>query len=124
MVWSQLAEIQTPPIITSDFLCLRLVGDRSINEKDFGRIQIDRVTEMQKWAENIKDVQEAERIKLAIVAANNHYAGFGPRTVNIFRNMLGLPQAEWKDVKEEEKETHDSKQRTLSEFLNWKDWKH
>jgi hypothetical protein len=28
-------------------------GDRSIHEKDFGRIQIDRVLEMQKWADNI-----------------------------------------------------------------------
>ena len=54
MVWSQLAEIQTPPIATTDFLYLRFIGDRSIQEKDFGRIQIDRVLEMQKWAENIK----------------------------------------------------------------------
>jgi len=33
-------------------------------------------------------------IKLAIVAANNHYAGFGP--VNIFRNMIG-PEAKWEE---------------------------
>jgi hypothetical protein len=46
---------------------------------------------MQKWAESIKNVQD-ERIKLAIVTANNHYVGFGPGTVNIFRNMLGLPR--------------------------------
>jgi hypothetical protein len=26
---------------------------------------------------------EDERVKLAIVAANNHYAGFGPGTVNV-----------------------------------------
>jgi hypothetical protein len=33
--------------------------------------------------------------------------------------MLGLPQAEWKEVKEEEKQqSTGSKQRTLSEFLN------
>jgi hypothetical protein len=47
---------------------------------------------MQKWADNIKAVQD-ERIKLAIVTANNHYAGFGPGTANVFRNMLGLPEA-------------------------------
>ena len=76
MVWSQLAELQTPPILTTDFLYLRLIGDRSIEQKDFGRIQIDRVLEMQKWADNIKAVQD-ERIKLTIVTANNHYAGFG-----------------------------------------------
>ncbi|MGC1932129.1 MAG: DUF72 domain-containing protein [Candidatus Nitrosopolaris sp.] len=82
------AEIQTPPIVTTDFLYLRFIGDSKQQEKDFGRIQIDRVLEMQKWAENIKAVQD-ESIRLAIIAANNHYAGFGPGTVNIFRNMLG-----------------------------------
>ncbi len=48
MVWSQLAELQTPPILTTDFLYLRLISDRSIEVKDFGRIQIDRVLEIQK----------------------------------------------------------------------------
>jgi len=48
---------------------------QKLQEKDFGRIQIDRVLEMQKWADNIKTVED-ERIKLAIIAANNHYAGF------------------------------------------------
>jgi hypothetical protein len=43
---------------------------------------------MKRWAENIKTVEE-ELIKLAIIAANNHYAGFGPGTANIFRNILG-----------------------------------
>ena len=60
LVWIQLAELQTPPILTTDFLYVRLIGDRSIEEKDFGRIPIDRVLEMQKWADNIKAV---ERIK-------------------------------------------------------------
>src|SRR5713101_7777218 len=85
LVWSQLAELQTPPVLTTDFIYLRFIGDRSIQEKDFGRIQIDRVLEMQKWAEKIKAVPD-ERIRLAIVTANNHYAGFGPGTANIFRN--------------------------------------
>jgi uncharacterized protein YecE (DUF72 family) len=124
MVWSQLAEIQTPPVLTSDFLYLRLIGDRSIQEEDFGRIQIDRVTEMQKWAENLTNVQEDKQIKLAIVAANNHYAGFGPGTVNVFRNMLGLSEAKWQDWEEgldqeqQQYPSHDSKQRTLSDFLS------
>jgi len=56
---------------------------------------------MQKWADNIKTIDD-ERVWLAIATANNHYAGFGPATVNIFRNMLGLPQADWKEVKEED----------------------
>ena len=85
---------------------LRLIGDRTIHEKDFGRIQIDRVLEMEKWAENIKNVQENEHIKLAIVAANNHYARFGPGSVNIFRNMLGLTEAKWQEKDEEQEQEH------------------
>ena len=46
MVWSQMDRLQTPPIVTSDFVYLRLIGDRSISEKDFGRIQRDRVEEI------------------------------------------------------------------------------
>jgi hypothetical protein len=30
---------ETPPVVTTDFLYVRFIGDRSIQEKDFGRIQ-------------------------------------------------------------------------------------
>jgi uncharacterized protein YecE (DUF72 family) len=132
LVWSQLDEIKTPPVVTTDFLYLRLIGDRSIQEKDFGRVQIDRIAEMRKWARNIKKVEEEEeeQVKLAIVAANNHYAGFGPGTVNIFRGMLGLSEASWEEKKievelnKEEEQQHKSrpqlrtKQLTLTDFFN------
>ncbi len=42
-----------------------------------------------------------ERIRLAIIAANNHYPGFGPGTANIFRNMLELLGAKWEDTGEQ-----------------------
>ena len=101
---------------------MRFIGDRSIQEKDFGRIQIDRIAEMQKWADNVKNAQEGGLVRQAIIAANNHYAGFGPGTVNIFRNMLGLSEARWEEKEEDEKQRlqyqeRDSEQRTLSEFL-------
>jgi len=43
------------------------------------------------------NVQE-KRMTLAIVAGNNHYAGFGPGTVNIFRNMIELPEDKWEET--------------------------
>ena len=54
------------------------------------------------------------------MTANNHYAGFGPGTANIFRNMLGLPEAKWEDKGGEQQATHDLdvKQSTLSDFLD------
>jgi uncharacterized protein YecE (DUF72 family) len=57
LVWNQLADIRTPPIVTSDFVYVRLIGDRSIQERDFGRIQIDRIKEMKKVARNFKNLK-------------------------------------------------------------------
>jgi uncharacterized protein YecE (DUF72 family) len=101
LVWSQLSGIRTPPIITSDFIYIRFIGDRSIQEKDFGQIQLDRIKEMQKVVRNLKrETNQANLtdIKLAIVAANNHYTGFGPGTVNIFRQLLGMKEIRWGDA--------------------------
>jgi len=112
MVWSQLANIRTPPIVTTDFLYIRFIGDRSIQERDFGSIQRDRISEMRKWARNLKAVPKQEtgaeeegeaimgrgrknNINLAIVAVNNHYAGFVPGTANLFSRVVGLRQARW-----------------------------
>jgi hypothetical protein len=100
LVWSQLADIRTPPIVNSDFIYVRLIGDRSIQEKDFGRIQIDRIKEMKKVTRNFKDGTDRGNmsgVKFSIVIANNHYAGFGPGTVNIFRQLIGLEEVKWGD---------------------------
>jgi hypothetical protein len=70
---------------------LRLIGDRSINERDFGKIKKDRTNEMQLWTNIIRDIQKNEKdVKNAIVAANNHYAGFGPMTAKLFIEMMDL----------------------------------
>ncbi len=96
LVWNQLDKIQSPPIVTTDFVYLRLIGDRSIKESDFGDIQKDREKEMKYWAHKFKAIQENEKdVKTGIVAANNHYAGFGAATANMFRAMNGLIPVEW-----------------------------
>jgi uncharacterized protein YecE (DUF72 family) len=98
LAWSQLDNIQTPPDLTTDFIYLRLIGDRSIDEKDFGTIQKDRIKEMEKWANILKEKKGS--IKFGIVAANNHYAGFGPATANNFRRMLGMRERVWDEMKQ------------------------
>ena len=69
------------------------------------------------------------KVRFAIVTANNHYAGFGPGTVNIFRQLLGLEEPKWGDEfigtddleKDDEVSTNKrvikSKQTSLSDFL-------
>ena len=123
MVWSQLAGIRTPPIVTTDFLYIRFIGDRTIQEKDFGKIQKDRVSEMKKWARFLKRaIEEHREINLAIVAANNHYAGFGPGTANTFRKMLDLSEVTWNEDDVQVPKTEgvlqsNTKQTSLSDFL-------
>jgi uncharacterized protein YecE (DUF72 family) len=103
MVWSQLAHLSTPPVVTTDFMYVRFIGDRSIDEKDFGKFQKDRVLEMQRWADELKKVETGKirgrrkEVALAMIAANNHYAGFGPGTANLFRKMVGLSELSWEN---------------------------
>ena len=40
---------------------------------------------------------EIRRLNLAMIAANNHYAGFGPGTANLFRKMVGLSELSCED---------------------------
>ena len=122
MVWSQLSDIRTPPIVTSNFIYIRFIGDRTIQEKDFGKIQKDRALEMKKWSRFVKKAKEEQRdrLNLAIVGANNHYAGFGPGTVNTFRKMLDLSEVAWENVEIPDTEMRTSgntKQTSLSDFL-------
>lgn len=44
-----------------------------------------------------KERGKSKEVNLAMIAANNHYAGFGPGTANLFRKMVGLPELSWED---------------------------
>ena len=91
LVWSQQDILVTPPVLTTDLVYLRLIGDRSIDERDFGKIKKDITREMQLWSNIFKDIQKNEKnVKTAILAANNHYAGFGPMTAKLFAEMINL----------------------------------
>jgi uncharacterized protein YecE (DUF72 family) len=124
LVWSQLAKIRTPPIVTTDFLYVRFIGDRSIDEKDFGKIQYDRVSEMSNWANEIKNVEGGKEkgrrneVRDAMIAANNHYAGFGPGTVNIFRNMVGLSEFSWEDQQQIQEQIQQQKKWEKDQPIN------
>ena len=56
------------------------------------------MAEMEKWAKVVKSARQ--KVAFGIVAANNHYAGFGPSTANGFRKMIGLEQVRWEEMKQ------------------------
>lgn len=52
-------------------------------------MQRNRMKEMARWADKLKEVEKFERhVKTALVAANDHYAGFVPTTSNAFSWQL------------------------------------
>jgi uncharacterized protein YecE (DUF72 family) len=74
--------------ITADFTYVRWLGDRKgIEEqtKVWNKIILDRTAELAEWTEVLGKVH---RRKIQIFAyANNHFAGFGPATVEMFLEL-------------------------------------
>ena len=97
LVWSVRDKLQSPSIITSDQVYLRFIGDRSISEKDFGKIVKDRRKEMLEYVKKIREMQnENSNISDVLIAFNNHFAGFGPQSVNDFLNLMNMSEIDWK----------------------------
>jgi uncharacterized protein YecE (DUF72 family) len=71
--------------ITADFTYVRWLGDRKAIEeqtKVWNKLVVDRSTELQEWANVLG------KLKIPIyVYANNHYAGYSPATVELFRSV-------------------------------------
>lgn len=102
LVWSIRDELKTPPIITTDQIYVRFIGDRSINENDFGKIVKDRTKEMIEYAKRFKELinddgYDNSKVRDILIAFNNHFAGFGPQSVNDFLKILKEPEVNWKD---------------------------
>jgi uncharacterized protein YecE (DUF72 family) len=74
--------------ITADFTYVRWLGDRKGIEaqtKVWDKVIVDRSAELSEWSEILGKVHKR---KIQIFAfANNHYAGFGPATVEMFQEL-------------------------------------
>ena len=124
LTWSVRDELKTPPIITSDQIYIRFIGDRTINEKDFGKIVKDRKKEVVEYID-IFNKTDLEGYQNVAIAFNNHFAGFGPQSANIFLKFMGEPEInDW--TKEIEKRQINSAniehkyQTSLSDFTHFK----
>ncbi|MBI5146051.1 MAG: DUF72 domain-containing protein [Thaumarchaeota archaeon] len=104
LVWNDVPGVKNPFPITSDFVYVRIIGDRSIPEKNFGKILRDRTNDLKIWADRLN--QTINQISFGMIMANNHYEGFGPSTANKLRVLLGLEELVWSD----------KKQKTITDF--------
>jgi uncharacterized protein YecE (DUF72 family) len=74
--------------ITANFTYVRWLGDRKGIEaetKVWDKVIVDRRAELSEWAEVLEKVYK-RKIRI-YTYANNHYAGFGPATVEMFREL-------------------------------------
>lgn len=78
--------------ITADFAYVRWLGDRKEIEaktKVWNKTIVDRSKELAEWADVLG------KVKVPIYTyANNHYSGYGPDTVEMFRNLWRGPALE------------------------------
>ena len=125
LTWSVRDELKTPPIKTSDHINIRFIGDRSIDDKDFGKIVKDRKKEMVEYIDILNKTTDLEDYQNIAIAFNNHYAGFGPQSANTFLKLMGKMEInDW--AKEIEKRQINSAnmehkyQTSLSDFTHFK----
>ncbi len=88
LCWSYLTYLQVPPWRTADWGYVRFIGDHTtVPAEVHGSLRIDRTRETEEWAR----VLGASELESAFAFFNNHFAGYAPESVNLFRASLGLP---------------------------------
>ena len=95
MVWTENQYLRSPTDVTADYVYLRMVGDREITE--FKETQKDKSAEMREWYKGLDGASDS--VKGALVFFNNHYAGFGPSSVNEFRRLAGMMEYQFPAAK-------------------------
>ena len=88
LVWSYTESGRTPPVLTTDHVYARLIGDRAITKYD--RVQRDATPEMRYWRERFED--EGRSARDAMVLVNNQLMGFAPGAAALMMQTLGLPK--------------------------------
>ncbi len=89
--WSENDAFCSTPRLTTRDAYIRLIGDRSLEV--FDRIQRDPTPVIDAWAARMEaKVDDLQRVR---VFANNHFAGFGPGTVNAVLDRLGREPQGW-----------------------------
>jgi uncharacterized protein YecE (DUF72 family) len=92
LAWSALTFLDVPPVLTSDRIYLRFIGDHTtIGESELGEMRVDRAETSRRWASAVRE--RLDEIHDALVFFNNHFEGYAPESANRFLGLLGRPAA-------------------------------
>jgi uncharacterized protein YecE (DUF72 family) len=90
LAWSYLTYLSVPAERTADFVYLRFIGDHTtVPASVHGETRIDRSDAVRQWAGPARTAVEGGHDLFAYF--NNHFAGFAPESVNLFRHAMNLP---------------------------------
>jgi uncharacterized protein YecE (DUF72 family) len=82
-------------LITADFAYVRWLGDRKQIEKQtttWDKTVVDRTSDLRNWVDLLREMVNNKKIRKLFAFANNHYAGHGPATVKLFRDLWNKEQ--------------------------------
>ena len=97
LAWSVLTYVDVPAERTGDFVYLRFIGDHTtVPAERHGELRVDRGPETSLWASRVRSV--FDQVANVYAFFNNHFAGFAPASVNLFRRELGLPEVDYRDL--------------------------
>lgn len=96
LAWSvtQSVKEKTIPVVTSDFLYLRFMGQFGEFPK-FDHVQREKTSILNEWLEDLKNAPNS--VERAYVLMSNHFEGFAPSTANSFRKLLDIQEIDWKE---------------------------
>ena len=92
--------IRKVDVVTSDFVYVRMLGDRyAIEEvtKTWDKTVVDRSRELEEWS-GVVDALLSRGLKV-YTYVNNHFAGHSPETIRQFLEMLRERQKRQKQVR-------------------------
>lgn len=99
LVWSEVPMVDNPAPITTDFVYLRLIGDRNLPQDVYDHKVRDQTKVLEKWAGKISNLDN-NKIKLSWILLNNHLEGFAPSSAKTMRLILGLEDIEFRDKRQ------------------------
>ncbi|MGI0066952.1 MAG: DUF72 domain-containing protein [Thermoplasmata archaeon] len=90
LTWSYLTYLDVPAERTTDFVYLRFIGDHTtVPEGLHGEIRVNRDAVIDRWARRVRAALETGSTGFTFF--NNHFQGFSPELINLFRRANDLP---------------------------------
>ena len=99
LIWSEIPMVKNTAPITTDFVYVRLIGDRNLPLDVYDHRVRDQTNVLKKWADKISNLNE-EKTKIVWVLLNNHLEGFAPDSARSLRKILGMSDIEFRDRKQ------------------------